>query len=146
MRKMLTKLLVRSCLNYYLNENFSNHHHQYHQYQYHPAVSPIIIISITSITQHHHQYHQYHPSSSVSLSSCRAISTDITDPFSPSLLIFHHFRQVLRATPHMFTVLLYVGSSWSPCFCSAIWKRSIRVHLLWARSCFCSSVLHVWLV
>ena len=59
---------------------------------------------------------------SSSSSSCRAISTDIPDPFSPPLPITHRFWQVLRATPHILTELLYVGSSWSPCFCSAMWR------------------------
>ena len=45
-----------------------------------------------------------------SSSSCHAIGMDIPDPFSPPLPIVHHFR------------LLYVGSSWSPCFCLAMWR------------------------
>ena len=45
-----------------------------------------------------------------------AISTDIPDPFLPPLPIVHCFRQVPWATPRIFTELLYVGSSWSPCF------------------------------
>ena len=56
----------------------------------------------------------------ISLSSCRAISTDIRDPLSPPLPLVHRFWQVLRATPHILTELLYVGSSWSSCFCSAM--------------------------
>ena len=52
-------------------------------------------------------------------SSC-AISTDISDPFSPPLPIVHRFRQVLRATPRILTKQLYVGSSCSPCFCSVM--------------------------
>ena len=45
---------------------------------------------------------------------------DIPDPLSlsPPLPIVHRFRQVLRATPRILTELLYVGSSWSPYFCS----------------------------
>ena len=54
------------------------------------------------------------------LSSCRAISTDIPDPLLPSLSIVHHFRQVLRFTHRILTELLYVGSSWSPWFCSVM--------------------------
>ena len=56
------------------------------------------------------------------LSLCRAIGTDIPDPFSPPLPIVHHFRQVLRATLRIVTVLLYVDSSWSPCFRTAMWR------------------------
>ena len=55
-------------------------------------------------------------------SSYRIISTDIPDPFSRPLPIVHCFRQVLMATPPILTELLYVGSSWSPCFYSAMWK------------------------
>ena len=56
----------------------------------------------------------YHTSSS----SCRATSTDIPDPLSTLLPIVHRFWQILWATSRIITELLYVGSSWSPCFCS----------------------------
>ena len=52
-----------------------------------------------------------------SLSSCRAASTDIPDPLSPLLPIIHRFWLVLKATSRILTELLYVGSSWSSCFC-----------------------------
>ena len=54
---------------------------------------------------------------SSSSSFCRAASMDISDPLSPLLSIIHHFWQVVRATSRIHTELLYVGSSWSPCFC-----------------------------
>ena len=57
------------------------------------------------------------PSSS---SSCHAASTDIPDPLSPLLSIVLAFWQVLRAIYRILTELLYVGSSWSPWFCSAM--------------------------
>ena len=53
-------------------------------------------------------------------SSCRATSTDIPDPLSPLLPIVHRLWQVFRATSRILTQLLYVCSSWSSCFCSAI--------------------------
>ena len=53
--------------------------------------------------------------------SCRAASTDIPDSLSPFLPIVHCFTQVLRSTSCILTELLYVGSSWSSCFCSTIW-------------------------
>ena len=63
-----------------------------------------------------------HTHTHISTSSCHAISTDISDPLSPLLPIVHRFRQVLMATPRILTELLYVGPSWSPCFCSAMWR------------------------
>ena len=57
-----------------------------------------------------------------SSSSCHAISTDIPKPLSPPLPIVHCFRQVLRATSRIGTELLYVGSSWSSCLCSSMWR------------------------
>ena len=41
-----------------------------------------------------------------------------------SLTLSRHLRirQVLWATPRILTKLLCVGSSWSPCICSAIWR------------------------
>ena len=64
----------------------------------------------------------YWKSSSSSLSSCRAISTDIPDPLSPPVPIVHCLRQVLRDTSRIGTELLYVCSSWSSCLCSAMWR------------------------
>ena len=58
---------------------------------------------------------------SSSLLSCRATSTDIPDHLLPLHPIVHHFWQVLRATSCISTERLYVGLSWSPCFCSAVW-------------------------
>ena len=55
-------------------------------------------------------------------SSCRAISTDFPDPLSPPLPIVHCFRQVFRTTSHIYTEWLHIGSSWSFCICSAVWK------------------------
>ena len=80
---------------------------------------------------------------SSSSSSCRTISTDISDPLSPYLPIVHCFRE---ATSRIGTELLYVGSSWTSYLCSAMWRRSTRVHHLWARPYFTSSVQHVWFV
>ena len=61
-------------------------------------------------------------SSSSSSSSGRTISTDISNLFSPPLSIIHCFQQVFRATSCIGTELLYVGSSWSSCLCSSMWR------------------------
>ena len=58
--------------------------------------------------------------------SCHAISTDISDPLSPPHPIVHRFQQVLRATPRIYTELLYVSSSWSSCLCSAMWRGQLE--------------------
>ena len=47
-----------------------------------------------------------------------------------------------QGTSRIIAELQYVGSSWLPCFCSAMWGK----HHLWARPCFSSSVLYVWFV
>ena len=60
--------------------------------------------------------------SSSSPSSCWAISTDIPDPLLPPLPIVHCFQQVLGATSHISTELLYVGSSWLSCLCTSMWR------------------------
>ena len=81
----------------------------------------------------------------LSSSSCRATSTDIPDPLSPLLPIVHRFWLVLRATSRILTELLYVGSSWSPCFCSAMWGGPLEyityefVPASPAVSCMCDS-------
>ena len=43
--------------------------------------------------------------------------TDIPDPLSPLLPLVHNLWQVSTASSR---ILLYVCSSWSSCFCSAI--------------------------
>ena len=58
--------------------------------------------------------------SSSSSSWCCATSTDIPDPLSPLLPIFHRLWQVFRATSHILTYLLNVCLSRSSCFCRAI--------------------------
>ena len=58
-----------------------------------------------------------------SSSSCRAISTDISDPFSPPVSIVHCFRQVFKATFPIYTELLYIVSSRSSCLCLSMWRR-----------------------
>ena len=59
--------------------------------------------------------------SSSSLSR-RANSTDIPDPLLPPLPIVYYFQLVFRVTSRFGTKLLYVGSSWSSCLCSSMWR------------------------
>ena len=60
----------------------------------------------------------YYPFSS----SCRVISMDIHDPFLPPFSIIHCFQEVFRVTSRICKKLLYVGSSWSSCLCSSMWR------------------------
>ena len=57
-----------------------------------------------------------------SSSSCHAISTDISDPFSPPFSIVHCFQWVFRTRSRIGTELLYVCSRWSSCLCSSMWR------------------------
>ena len=59
---------------------------------------------------------------SSSSSSCRAISTDISDPLSPPFFTVHCFRLVFRATTRIDTELLYVCSSWSSNLFLSMWR------------------------
>ena len=61
-------------------------------------------------------------SSSSSSSPSRAISMGISDPLSLPLPTVHCFWQVLKATSCIGTELLYVGSSWTSCLCSSMWR------------------------
>ena len=47
---------------------------------------------------------------------------DIPDRLSPHLPIIHCFRQIPRATFYIGTELLYVGSNWTSCLYSSMWK------------------------
>ena len=55
-------------------------------------------------------------------SSCRTASTDLPDPLSPLVSIIHCSRLVFKAISCIGTDLLYIGSSWSSCFCSYMWR------------------------
>ena len=57
----------------------------------------------------------------ISSSSCRAISTDIPDTFTPLLPIVSCFRPVFRSTSRI-NRELYVVSIWSSCLCSSMWS------------------------
>ena len=58
----------------------------------------------------------------LSSSSCHATSMDIPDPLSLSLPIVHCFQEVFKFTSCIGTELLYIGSSWLSCLCSAMWR------------------------
>ena len=51
-----------------------------------------------------------------------AIIMDIPDRLSPHLHIVHCFRRILRAISRIGTGLLYVGSNWTSCLCSSMWR------------------------
>ena len=86
----------------------------------------------------------------ISSSSCRATGTDIPDPLSLLFPIVHRLWQVFRVTSCILTELLYVCSSWSSCFCSAICggpQEYIHYKLVPASqavSCVCD--LSTWIV
>ena len=60
----------------------------------------------------------------MSSSSYRSASTDLPDPLSPPVSIVHLFLDVFKATSSIVTELLYIGSSWSSCFCSSMSRDS----------------------
>ena len=101
-----------------------------------PNQNPHTILWYLEI-QTHHLIPTWRPDL-ISSSSWRAIGTDIPDHLSPPLLIVHCFRQVFSATHRIYTELLHVGSSWSPCLCSSTGVLN--------RPYFSSSVPHVWFV
>ena len=58
-----------------------------------------------------------------SSSSCRAASTDLSDPLQPPISIVHRSRQVFQQAISCIGIeLLYLGSSWSSCLCSSMWR------------------------
>ena len=59
-------------------------------------------------------------------SACYAAGTDIPDPLSWSVSIIHRSRYVFKATSCIGTELLYIGSSWSSCICSSMWKGPLE--------------------
>ena len=85
-----------------------------------------------------------------SLSSCHATSMNIPDPLSPLLPIVHRLWQVFRATSGILTELLYVCSSWSSCFFSAICgvhrSKSLMSSSLLLQQCPACLVRQTWIV
>ena len=59
-----------------------------------------------------------------SSSSCRTTNTDLPNSLSQTGSIVHCSRKVFQGTFCSSTVLLYIGSSWSSCLCSSIWRGS----------------------
>ena len=57
-----------------------------------------------------------------SSSLCRSAITDLPDPLPPPVSIIHRSWQVFKATSCISTELLYIGSSWSSCICSSLWR------------------------
>ena len=88
--------------------------------------------------------------SSSSSSSCRATSTENPDPLSLLFPIVNRFWQVFRATFRILIELLYVCSSWSSCFCSAIVgvhrSTSLMSSSLLLQQCPACLALLTWIV
>ena len=57
-----------------------------------------------------------------SLSSCRAASMDLLCPLSPPVSIVHCSREVFKSIACIGTELLHIGSCWSSCLCSFMWR------------------------
>ena len=84
---------------------------------------------------YHHHHHHVVPSAQISLTLSRHLS-----------LSFIASGRILRATLRIVTELLYVGSSWSPCFRSAMWrgpKEYITYELVPNSLSFCGYTIHV---
>ena len=78
--------------------------------------------------------------------SCHAASTDIPDPLSPPVSVIHRSLEVFKATSCINTELLYIGSSWSSCLCSSMWRGPQEYVGYEFGPYFPSSVPHVWFV
>ena len=84
-----------------------------------------IIMYLSPIsTWYHHLFINIYKISS--WSSCRVISTDISDPLSPPLPFIHWFWQVFQATSSISTELLYVSSTWKSCLCSSLCRGPLE--------------------
>ena len=76
------------------------------------------------ITVCKHMNIEYNLINASSSSSYCTTSTDLSDPLPPLFSIVHRSRLVFKAISCIGTELLYVGSSWSSCLCSSMWKGS----------------------
>ena len=63
------------------------------------------------IYSHHHHHHHVTLPARISL-----------NPLLPPVSIVHHSREVFEATTCLGTELLYIGSSWSSCLSSSMWR------------------------
>ena len=63
-------------------------------------------------------------SSSSSSAACHAASTYLPDPLSPPVSIVHCSWEVFQSKSCIGTVLLYIVSGLSSCFCSSMWWGS----------------------
>ena len=58
-----------------------------------------------------------------SSSSCRSANMDLLDPLASPI---HRSQEVFKATSCIGTELLYIGSSWSSCLCSSMWRGPLE--------------------
>ena len=87
------------------------------------CVCVCVCIYIFKITVKVNSFHSY-------ISSCHAISMDISDPVLPPFSIVHRSKQVFRATSGISTELLYVVSSWLSCLFSSMCTSLMSLFLL----------------
>ena len=75
---------------------------------------------------------QFLNTSSSSSSSCRAASRDLSESLLPPASIILHSRWwwwlwgAFKAISCIGTELLYIGSSWSSCFCTSMWRGPLE--------------------
>ena len=68
---------------------------------------------------------------------------DLPDPLPPPFSIVHRFRPVFKTTSCIGTELLYIGSCWSSCLCSVMW-RGAQEYISYELACLlqqCSACL-----
>ena len=98
-------------------------------------LGPWIIIITTIIIQFYgnafsttHSFKKYKELLNLSLSSCHAASMDLPDPLLPPVPIVHCSQEIFQAISCIGTELLYIGSSWSSCLWSFMW-RSLQEYI-----------------
>ena len=79
--------------------------------------------------------------------SCRSASTGFPDTLSQPVSIVHRSREVFKATSCIGTEQLYIGSSWSSCLCSSMWRcMSLMSSSLLLQQCPTCLVRLTWIV
>ena len=58
--------------------------------------------------------------------SCRAAGTHLPEPPSPPVSIIHRSQEVFKAKFRIGIELSYIGSSWSSCLCSSMWRGPLE--------------------
>ena len=79
--------------------------------------------------------------------SCCAASMDLSDPLLPPVSSVHCFQEVFKAISCIGIEQLNIGSSWSSCVCSSMWRGPLEyVAYEWKKYLYKNNSSWLWML